>query len=42
MPAASGCDDWRPMRHRAKVRNRNGCHRATTAIVRRHGLIAVE
>ena len=30
------------MRHRAKVRNRNGCHRATTAIVRRHGLIAVE
>ncbi len=29
-------------RYRERVRNRNGCHRATTRIVRSHGLIAVE
>ena len=29
-------------RHRERVRNRNECHRLTTAIVRRFGLIAVE
>ena len=28
--------------HRNKVRNRNECHRITTEIVRKHGLIAVE
>ena len=27
---------------RAKVRNRNACHRATTSVVRRFGVIAVE
>jgi putative transposase len=30
------------LRYREKVRNRNACHRATTRIVRSHGLIAVE
>ena len=30
------------LRYRERVRNRNACHRATTRIVRSHGLIAVE
>ena len=30
------------LRYRERVRNRNVCHRATTRIVRSHGLIAVE
>ena len=46
---AEGSRRWRErravldnQRHRERVRNRNECHRLTTAIVRRFGLIAVE